>query len=238
MIDPAIRELPPRTLHAIVGDTDGRLLAYTCLQPAGDAYTALAADDERIYLSSPNRPQFPTERELFGSGVFSSLAALREIPLSRIWEWACTVRNQAIKTSLTPAAMYEAFCAPIMYALDRPRQIDVILGNTNLPARKVYRQLGIPGLYAPDYPVQPPHEDGYWVSSVNVQGEFWPSVMAVDDVRVHPDTLRRIDVALSAPAAELAPALREALVRATPEPQQFVSDRDDARWTSAISDEP
>jgi hypothetical protein len=236
--DPDMDDLPQRTLHAIVGDTDGRLLAYTCLQPAGDAHTALAADDERTYLSSPHRPQFPTERELFGAEVFTSLAALRAIPLSRIWEWACTVRNQAIKTSLTPAAMYEAFCAPILFALNRPRQIDVILGNTNLAARKVYRQLGVPGLYAPDYTVRPPHEDGYWVSSVNVQGEFWPSVMALEDVRAHPDTLRSVDQALSAPAAQLTPELREALARATPVPQQFVSDGDAARWTSAIGDEP
>src|SRR4029077_1785601 len=87
VIDPAMGDLPPRTLHAIVGDAEGRLLAYTCLQPAGDAHSALAADEERIYLASPNRPQFPTERELFGPQVFSSLAALREIPLSRVWEW-------------------------------------------------------------------------------------------------------------------------------------------------------
>jgi hypothetical protein len=234
--DPALDHLPTRTLHAFVGDADGRLLAYTCLQPAGDVTSALDADDDRVLLTTPGRPLFPTERELFGPHVFTSLAGLREIPLARIWEWACTIRNQAIRTSITPAAMYEAFCAPILLALNPRLRIEVILGNTNLPARKVYRQLGIPGLYAPSYPVQPPEEDGYWLSGVNQQGEFWPSVMALDDVRTHSEVVRRVDSALDASPRELPSALRAALASATPPPQRFVSGDDDAHWTSDIGD--
>jgi hypothetical protein len=236
VIDPSLDHLPARTLHVFVGDADGRLLAYTCLQPAGDVTSALEADNDRVLLTAPGRPLFPTERELFGPHVSTSLAGLREIPLAHIWEWACTIRNQAIRTSITPAAMYEAFCAPILLALDPRFNIDVILGNTNLPARKVYRQLGIPGLYAPTYPVQPPEEDGYWMSGVNQQGEFWPSVMALDDVRAHSEVVRRVDSALDAPPTELPVTLRAALASATPPPQRFVSGNDEAYWTSDIGD--
>jgi hypothetical protein len=220
--DPIVAELPPRSLHVIVGDTDSRLLAYTCLQPAGDQTNALAADDRDTLLTTPGRPLFPTERELFGPDVFTTVPGLSSVPLARVWEWACSFRNQALRTPLTAAAMYEVFCAPLLFALDPQHGVDVILGNTNLAARKVYKQLGVPGLFAPAFPAQPPEEDGYWTEGVNRQGEFWPSVLALDDMRRRHQHLRMIDAALDEQPQQLIGALRAALAETPVLPEVFL----------------
>jgi hypothetical protein len=244
--DPIVDGLPPQALHICVGTAEGRLLAYTCLQPAGDATHFVAAADVRTTVVTPARPLFPTERELFGPEVFSTLPALRAIPLARMREWACTVRNKLHGARVgAVAAMYESFCVPLLYALDATHGIEVILGNNNDAARKIYAQLGAAVLYAPATPARAPEQDGYWTSAVNEQGAFWPGVLALADLRAHDQYLRLLDAALDVEESALPSALRGAWAAISPAPHALTEGLTDdglsgpygrtIAWTSAIS---
>src|SRR5260370_37457594 len=207
MRDPALDTLPAASVHFLVGTTDGRCLAYTCLQPAGEetpppnlplVHGRAPVSDRREQvvahcLTDVGRPLFPTERELFGSHVFASLPGLRDIPVERMREWACSFRNQVVQSPLSTAALFAAFSTPLLFAADPLREIEVILGNNNKPARKIYAELGLAVLYAPLVPVIPPNDDGYWMPVVNEQGHYWPGVLALADLRAHNTILQRVD---------------------------------------------
>lgn len=264
--DPGFDLLPPDTMHAVVGLSDGRILAYTCLQPAGASVSATTLDqlvavsattlDQLVadastaggdgataatkhFFTDAVRPLFPTERELFGAHLFETLPALRSIPIEYMREWACSFRNQVVRSSLETAALMAAFTRPLLLAADPAYGIKVIVGNNNRAARKIYAALDLPVLYAPFAPVSPPTDDGYWTSGVNQQGQFWPGALAREDMAEHLKLLQQMDATLDLSPSDLrralATALRQAERRGTaPQPRALLPlpDPHEMFWTN------
>jgi GNAT superfamily N-acetyltransferase len=224
--DPAFHVLPPATIHAVVGLSDGCCLAYTCLQPAGESVSSVTLDQlvdapaaqdsvgpqqAHHYFADADRALFPTERELFGPHVYDTLPALRTIPIEHVREWACWFRNQAVRSPLEIPALVAAFTRPMQYVAEPQHEIDIVVGHYNQTARKVYAALGLPVLYAPLAPVQPPTEDGYWTQGVNQQGAFWPGAFARADLMEHLVVIRQLDAALDLAPKDLRRTLAAAL---------------------------
>jgi hypothetical protein len=232
-VDPAFAELPPDSLHIVVGTSDGRFLAYSCVQSAGGV-----PEEAHLRLTSPNRSLFPTERELCGPDLFASLPAMRDLPLSRIREWTCSFRRYGANSSLAMAALFAAFCAPLRALADSRWGADAMIGNMNATARKIYVSLGMPVLYAPEAPVVAPADDGYWLPKVNAPGQYWPGALARADLVEHLGVLQRIDEALEAPPNDLRSALALAFHRGPPPPARALrkgAEASPVRWISDLS---
>ena len=222
--DPACDNLPGDTIHVLVGMPDGRLLAYFCMQPAvdinldealassGSAGTAdgPAAASHPARIGDRRRPLFPTEYELFGPNLLSSLPTLRELPVAEVRELSCMLCNQALRSPLTLAAIVEAFQTMARVVMDAANGIHALISNVDLEGRRIVARLGLPVLYAPFAPVPVAFErrDDYWSSAVNAQGTFWPEVSAVADLYRHAAQFQRKDEVLELPE----PAVRRALV--------------------------
>jgi hypothetical protein len=220
--DPGCDALPDDTIHVIVGMPDGRLLAYFCMQPA----VTVALDEELIHsdsvggaaeparVSQPvrigdrRRPLFPTEYELFGPDLLSSLPALRELPVAEVRELSCLLCNQALRSPLTLAAIVEAFQTMARVVMDAANGIRAVISHTDLEARRICARLGLPILYAPFAPVAFERGDDHWSAAANMQGMFLANVTPVADLYRHAAHFQRMDEALELPE----PAVRRVLV--------------------------
>src|SRR5260370_18203468 len=218
-VDPSLDELATAAAHLLVGTKDHRLLAYFCMQtataPAGAApqrslLRTLFGIGAPKYLLSPGRPTFPSERELFGLSVFSSLPALRHIPVTRMRELTRLLRNQTVRPPLGVIAVVEAIYAMTQVLLHSKPHIAVALGCGGRESRQILANLKMPILYAPEAPVivrQTTPKDAYWISPTNADGIFWPFVVATADLRVQHGYLKRLNAALARPARRIRQAL-------------------------------
>lgn len=128
--DPQLDALPASTIHIFSGTSEGHLLAYACLQganalTAGEA--ALLDQQQALFLTDTPRPLFASERELFGPACFTSLPALRRVPLAALGELNCFLRNQALLSPLSTIAAIESLLLMTRCIL-RPAGLQAILG--------------------------------------------------------------------------------------------------------------
>ena len=118
--DPAFASTPGDTVHVLVGTDDAKLLAYFCIQPAADSEVALSGSFGEPSASLPvwgnvmrirdaGRPLLPTELELFGSALYRALPGFGELLVSEVRELSSLLANQTLRSSLTLAAIVEAF---------------------------------------------------------------------------------------------------------------------------------
>lgn len=216
-IDPAFERLPSNAVHVMAGTADGCLLAYFCMQPAAVMSAAHALvnsqagdgwlpDLHATTMSDRSRPRFPTEIHSFSPDVFSTLPALAHTPVARVRELTRLLRNQAVYSRLGALAVVEAVSAMIQLVLDPEHEIEAMLGCVDLEARRVTRHLGIPILYAPLAPTLPLPEDEhefYWAWRANEQGQFWPFVIATEDLRPTSAQFAHLDALLDGQPREI-----------------------------------
>jgi hypothetical protein len=231
--DPAFDVMAADTMHIVVGSQDNILLAYFCIQPAGRSFPDHSGWQAglRVYpnpsprgrprMCHPSRTLFPSEVELFGPHLFSALPAVRDVPVDHVRELSCLLRNRTHQSPLAATAIVEAIYT-LCHLKTRPESpIRIVIGNADLAARRVIGHLGLPFLYAPLAPVMKPQHDSLWSDVVNVQGNFWPFVLAIADARAHPEHFRTLDAVLSLPTDQIRRALvdfrrsREAIVPRT-----------------------
>ena len=219
--DPAFDAMSADTMHIVVGTQDNILLAYFCIQPADRGCPGDSAwqAGSRVYpdqgprggprMRHPSRPLFPSEVELFGPHLFSSLPAVRDVPVDRVRELSCLLRNRTHQSPLAASAIVEAIYT-MSYLKTRPESpTRIVVGNADLAARRVIGHLGLPFLYAPLAPVVKPQHDSLWADVVNAQGNFWPFVLAISDARAYPEHFRALDEVLSLPADQIRRGLVE-----------------------------
>lgn len=256
-LDPAFGNLPDDAIHVVVGNREGRILAYFDMQPAvipppGQKSAAKATPrgasshatngHERsgdVTVTTPGRPWFCCEFESYGATVFPSLAAMREVPLGEIRELPCLLRNGTARRPIVAlAATYEAIYAMSRVQVDPALGITVTVGIMDVEARAVTAQLGIPVLYAPLAPVVRNGLPKYWRPELNDPGRFWPFVIATPDLMSADaaEHFQRIDALLAHPMAGLARALvefaRDTRQRLTPRALPRIRDEDSELWTA------
>jgi hypothetical protein len=217
--DPSLDELAPEAAHILVGTRDHRLLAYFCMQTATPEAGAaqkpsllrkLFGIGEPRYLLSPGRPTFPSERELFGTAVFSSLPALRRIPVLQMRELTRLLRNQTVQSPQGVIAVVETIYAMSQLLINPKLHISVALGCMGRESRQILSNLKMPMLYAPTVPVIVPQttpEDAYWINPSNADGIFWPFVVSTADLRSQRGYLKRLNTVLAQPASKIRRAL-------------------------------
>jgi hypothetical protein len=229
-MDPSLGALAPEAIHVCSGTPDGRLLGYMCMETA-TLRSSLPTPDRRPRLASGGhdnppraaahafsaspRPLFATEFELFGPGVFAALPYLRETPVARVREISRMLRNQVVVSPLSVAATVEIVHAMYRLAVDPTLAIRATLGCLGREGRTLLAQLGVPVLYAPDAPVlsqqvaraRATRGNSYWSDSANAQGQFWPFVVASEDLRRNARHFTQLDDLLTLPIADLRRAL-------------------------------
>jgi hypothetical protein len=206
--DPSMETLAPEAIHVCCGTEDGRLLGYMCMETArprtsvampawwsARASAGGARDGETelagYTFGDAPRPLFATEFELFGPGIFGSLPYLRDMNVSNARELSRTLRNQVLASPLSVAAVVEIVYAMIQLLTDPALAIHVTVGCADRENRALLARLGVPALYAPDAPVLPEQVaqakatrgSAYWSDGANAQGQFWPVVIASEDLR-------------------------------------------------------
>jgi hypothetical protein len=263
-IDPSMESLAPEALHVCCGTPDGRLLAYMCMETAkhrtsvatpvwwwprfgaSGSRHGVPGDASYVFGASP-RPLFATEFELFGPKLFGSLPYLRDMAVTRVRELSRMLRNQVVVSPLSVAATIEIVHAMSRLVTDPTLAIQATLGCLGREGRGLMAQLGVPLLFAPSAPVLP-HQvalaratrgGSYWSDSANAQGQFWPFVIASEDVRRNSQHFARLDELLNLSIGEL----RRALVhfrreKRMIEPETLLSGLGDAaiRWTADPTD--
>lgn len=209
--DPALDRLPPDTVHLLVGTSSGRLLSYFTMQPAasGEEWVphrhrmtgqlAIAGKVNIPCIGDSRRPWFPCEFESFGPTVFSSLPALGTIPVARVRELPCLLRNRVVQSPLSALAVLQAIYVMSRVQVNSWLAIRATIGIMDIEARQVTAYLGIPTLYAPYAKVVRNELAHYWAAGMNEEGKFWPFVIATDDLLAHPDHFKRIEHMLALP---------------------------------------
>ncbi len=218
--DPTLDYTPAPAVHVFAGTGEGTILAYFVMQTAClPQHRGAQAQREEMepfpavpepYLETRGRPQFVAEEGLFGP-VFTSLPALRRIPLSAMRELTCLLRNQALPSPVSVTAVIEAILAMTHLSL-HSGTLRAILGSVDVEARRVTAILGIPVLYAPLAPVVTVYPSGqerfYWAEREYEPGKFWPFVIAVEDLALYAAHLRRLDEILAGPPGEIRRAIK------------------------------
>lgn len=212
--DPALDRLPPDTVHLLVGTMNGRLLAYFSMQPAasGEEWVpqrhrmtgplAIAGKVSIPCIGDSRRPWFPCEFESFGPTVFSSLPALRTIPVTNVRELPCLLRNKVVQSPLSALAVLEAIYVMSRVQVNSWLAIRATIGIMDVEARQVTAYLGIPTIYAPYAQVVRNELAHYWAEGMNEEGKFWPFVIATDDLLAHPGHFKRIERMLAEPVEQ------------------------------------
>lgn len=209
--DPALDRLPPDTVHLLVGTPNGRLLAYFTMQPtaSGEEWVpnrhrmsgqlAIAGKVNIPCMGDSRRPWFACEFESFGPTVFSSLPALSTIPVARVRELPCLLRNRVVQSPLGALAVLEAIYVMSRVQVNSWLAIRATIGIMDIEARQVTAYLGIPTLYAPSAKVVRNELAYFWAEGMNEEGKFWPFAIATDDLLTHPDHFKRIESMLDLP---------------------------------------
>lgn len=228
-VDPAFDALSDETMHVCVGNARHQLLAYACVGSAAHQLRAelrsaswaregtMAHDPTLVHLGTPGRLLLPTEADLYGTRVYSTIPAIAPLPLDAVVEHRCLISNRAIVSVLASAAALETIFQPVTVLFQSARTHHVIIGQAEISSRKLMRLVGYPVIYAPTVPAMPYRDEFYWHDDMNQEGRFWPYAVPLDDWRVW---LRaneeRLSHALSLPATDLRRAL--ALLLRDPRP--------------------
>jgi hypothetical protein len=263
-VDPAMESLAPEAIHMCCGTEDGRLLGYMCMETARPR-TSVAMpsrlsvggdvdeDSQRVLdrtgytFGETSRPLFATEFELFGPGIFGSLPYLREMDVSHAREGSRILRNQVVTSPLSVAVMVEIILMTHYLMTDPALAIEATVGCLSREGRILLAQLGVPALYAPDAPVLPQqvvqaHDtrgSSYWSDDANAQGQFWPFVIASEDVRRNQAHFAQLNEWLALPIADLRDKivlLRRAEHMITPETLLRDLASSPVRWTADATD--
>ncbi|HEY7094544.1 MAG TPA: hypothetical protein VH393_15280 [Ktedonobacterales bacterium] len=207
--DPDLLELPPDTIHIVVGANNGRILAYSYMQPPKGTPAGIAMRANGPRMSDVDRPWFPCEEESFGPDIFPSLPALRDISVARIAEISILLRNQLEHGPASIYAVGESILAMALIQGSLSTNLAATIAYIAHEARKIIYELGMPALYAPFVPVTrnllPPH----WSPDANGPGRFWPTVFLTADVRRGEPHLNNVDAILDLPTSDLRRALIE-----------------------------
>ena len=201
--DPDLLELPPDTIHIVIGTSNGRILAYSYIQPPQGTPSGAASTEHGPRMGDKDRPWFPCEVESFGPDIFSSLPALRDVAIAQIAEVSILLRNQLEHGPSSLYAVAESILAMALIQATPSNRLLATVAYGGQEARQILYDLGIPGLYAPHAPVVydalPPH----WSASANIPGRFWPCVFSTEDFLQDFEHLRVLDSILDLPAHEL-----------------------------------
>ncbi len=248
--DPAFDLASDSTVHVFVGTEAGRMLAYFTMEeslvqspvrptPEREGQGEAARSSSRgVFLEDPNRPLFQSERDLFGPTIFASLPALRSIPVMKMRELTCLLRNQAIREPLSEIAVVEAIYTMTYLVMSCNPPLSVLLGAVDRQARLVATSLCIPILFAPLAPLiteqAPGDSTSYWAESEHTPGRFWPFVIAVEDLHTHTDHFRHLDGLLAGSLPEISRNLKRLRQGEPILPQAFVppADHSSVYWTS------
>jgi hypothetical protein len=208
--DPMLDQLGASALHVLALSAQDELLVYTCLQgPADVAFTSGA--DSR--LRDTERPCFPTETR-FGTGVFTTLPALADLPISAVIEISRLVRNKVIRKPEARLATFDLAYVLSQLMISPQLGLSATIGRMMREARRLFYELRMPMLYAPDAPLlvqgPVPGED-FWTPESQAPGAFWPYAAASEDVRACEAYLARLNHALEAPVEQIMPQLKEVL---------------------------
>jgi hypothetical protein len=226
--DPAMESLAAGAIHVCCGTPDGRLLGYMCMETArhrtsmpvpggwppnvnAGAIRHRPSGAPGYVFAAPTRPLFATEFELFGSGVFGLLPYLRQTDVTQARELSRMLRNQVVVSPLSVAATIEIVHTMYHLAADPALAIRATLGCLGREGRTLLAHLGIPVLYAPEAQVlqdqveraRATRGSSYWSSNANAQGQFWPFVVASDDLRRHKSHFAQLDALLTLPITDL-----------------------------------
>ena len=201
--DPDLSELPPDTIHIVVGSSDGRVLAYSYVQPPQGSPSGAAFTSGGPTMGDTDRPWFPCEVESFGPTIFSSLPALRPIPVAQVAEVSILLRNQLEHGVSSVYAVVESILAMALIQSMESNRLLATVAYGGHEARQIIYDMGMPGLYAPHAPVVynalPPH----WSANANIPGRFWPCVFSTEDFLQGFAHLSALDSVLNLPANEL-----------------------------------
>jgi hypothetical protein len=216
-VDPALFELPTGTVHFFVGTSEGRILAYSYLQPASKLPEGKSdrEDDEHshtnhrtvpsanswstkqvVRMGNTNRPLFPSEYDTFSPEVYTSLPGLRRIPVDQVRELGVLLRNQAVQSPLGSIAAIESIYTMAYLIIHSDSAIQALIGNTGTHARRLMGHLLPPILYAPLVRVVKEQPDYYWVKGTNLTGGFWPFVISGADTCASASYYQALDAVL------------------------------------------
>lgn len=240
LTDPLLAECPDETIHIIVGSQpDCRVLAYFCLQAAGNGQHARPDHARTPRIADHDRPIYPTELDQFGTEVFASLPRLAALPIDRVFELECLLSNRAVTSPLTFAALIEGFYTASLLVRDRQMGIDALIGNVERRARRVVKSLGVPVLYTPRAPTAAKPHDALWADDMFTPGQFWPFVIATEDLDRHARWFAQLDKALDATTDDMKQSLVELLKQpASTRPYAFVPTENDADSPYFWTDDP
>ncbi|HET8907796.1 MAG TPA: hypothetical protein VFN11_12615 [Ktedonobacterales bacterium] len=244
LVDPLLAECPDETIHIIVGSQpDCRVLAYFCLQAAAPfaSYGHHARSDHARTprIADHDRPIYPTELDQFGTEVFASLPRLAALPIDRVFELECLLSNRAVTSPLGFAALIEGFYTVSLLVRDRRMGIDALIGNVERRARRVVKSLGVPVLYTPRAPTAAKPHDALWADDMFTPGQFWPFVIATEDLDRHARWFAQLDKALDATTDDMKQSLVELLKQpASTRPYAFVPTENDADSPYFWTDDP
>lgn len=209
--DPALKALSGHDMHVAVGHTNGRFLAYLCIQSALPLIDTSHASGIKNPNPSPRlceqeRPLFPVETEY--GGIYNLHPGLRVMPVSGVRELSRLVRNQdpALRRDpIVQLALAEVLLAGARTLYHRAWRIEAVVGCIAPDARRVLYAMGMPIAYAPGAPVIGENLGGgapelpnelLWAQAAHVPGRFWPCAIASADLRLDHDYFDSLDQVL------------------------------------------
>lgn len=223
-VDPALDNLAPHDVHVVVGDAQGHILCYMCMQSAlddlsSDQWYSNPHTTAALLMSDSNRVLFPCESE-YGRDIYRKHPAIGRIPVTRVRELTRLVRNQALKTPLDGLCVVEAILAMIDVLCNPIHQVEAIVGCNGPEVRRLLHGLHIPVAYAPHAQIigenrngGRPGEELLWSQQSHIPGRFTPMAISIADLRDAMLYFRELDQSLGAPlplVARLVAAKRRA----------------------------
>jgi hypothetical protein len=122
---------------------------------------------------------------------------------------------------------------------DRQIGIDALVGSVERRARRVVKSLGVPVLYTPHAPTGTKPHNELWADDMFAPGQFWPFVIATDDLDRHARWFAQLDKALDATTDDMKQSLVELLKQPAPtRPHAFVPAENDPDSPYFWTDDP
>jgi hypothetical protein len=223
VFDPAFEALAEDAVHMLVGTREGAILSYFCMEPAASAAgqrvdrgsgssasraSTVRGGQERAWtMADRARPLFPTERDLFGTGVFATLERFANAPIAHVRELNYLMRNQAMSATsrVGTLAVVEVIVAiaQLLYCETNPKRKIAMVGHMDMEARRITYEIDVPVLYAPHMPVVSGGPDALWSRDIDLPGRFWPFVISIDDVFLYRDYFDWLDRLLDGPLSQV-----------------------------------
>jgi molybdopterin/thiamine biosynthesis adenylyltransferase len=215
--DPAMDNLAPQDVHIAVGDSNGRILCYLCMQSTlpedvAPGQNGKSASDSPL-ISSPQRPLFPCETE-YGSAIYARHPAIGPLPVTRVREVARLVRNQTMTSPWDGVAVHEAILAIFRVLCDPVRDLAAAIGANGPEVRRLLKRLHVPVAYASNAAIVGDNLNGgksgetlLWSEQSHAEGRFRPMAISITDLLDAKPFFDELERALSAPATEIQPSL-------------------------------